>query len=311
AAARAVESLVAEERVIAVVGPLLPQPAEEAARAAQRLGVPLLALSQRGRPTAAGPFVFRPATTTALQGRAIARQAIERLGVTRYAVLYPDDPYGADLLQAFAAEVRALGATLTDTVAYQPGQTDFGKEIRQLAKIRQAPRTRRTRPGEAPVVEMRIEFDALFIPDYYDRVGLIAPQLAYYDVKGIRLLGAAGWNSPELIRLAREHVEGALFVDSFWAGSPTPAIRDFVARFRARFGELPTVLEAEAYDALRILLDTLQRARPLSRDALREALSRVRDFPGLTGPFAFTADREADRPLLLLTIEDRRIKQVN
>ncbi len=312
AAARAVEELVAQERAIAVVGPLLPQPAEEAAKAAQRLGVPLLTLSQRPKLTEAGPFVFRPFTTGPVQGRAIARQAMERQGLSRFAILYPEDAYGTELMQAFRDEVKARGGTVTDAIGYQPGQTDFGKEIRRLAKIKQAPRTRRPRPGEPPPApQVTIEFDALFVPDYYDRVGLIAPQLAFYDVKGVRLLGGSGWNSPDLIRLGREHVEGALFVDSFWAESPTPKIREFVERFRGRFDDAPTVLEAEAYDALRILLDTLRRARPASREALRAELARVRGFPGLTGPFAFTADREPDRPLLLLTVEGRKIRQVN
>jgi branched-chain amino acid transport system substrate-binding protein len=312
AAAKAVEELVTQERAIAVVGPLLNPTAEEAAKAAQRLGVPILVLTQRPRVTEIGPFVFRPFTTGALQAQAIARQAMERQGLARFAILYPEDAAGIDMMEAFRAEVLARGGAVTDAVAYKPKQTDFGKEIRQIAKVKQAPRTRRPKPGEPPPApQVEINFDALFIPDYYDQVGLIAPQLAFYDVKGIKLLGISGWNAPELVRLGKEHVEGALFVDAFWADSPTPPIKEFVDRFRAKFEETPTVLEAQAYDALRLLVDTLRRARPTSRDALREALTQVQSFPGLTGPFGFGPNREPQRPLLLLTIENRRIRQVN
>jgi ABC-type branched-subunit amino acid transport system substrate-binding protein len=309
-AVRAVEELVAQERVIAVVGPLVPAEATEAARTAQRLAVPLLALSQRPKLTEIGPFVFRPFTTGALQAQAIARQAMEREGLARFAVLYPDDPSGLEMLEAFRAEVVARGGVVTDAVGFEPAQTDFGKEIRRLAKVKAAPRTRRPRPGETPP-ELQIDFDALFIPAYYDRVALIAPQLAFYDVKGIRLLGVAGWNSQDLVREAREHVQGALFVDPFWAGSQNPPIREFVGRFKARFDETPTILEAQAYDAMRILLDTLRRERPTSREALRQALSQIQAFPGLTGPVAFSPEREALRSMLLLTIDNRRIRQVN
>jgi ABC-type branched-subunit amino acid transport system substrate-binding protein len=312
AAARAIEELVSQERAIAIVGPLLNAPAEEAAKTAQRLGVPLLTLTQRPKVTDIGPFVFRPFTTLGLQAQGIARAAMEREGLSRFVVLYPEDPSGIEMMEAFRAEVVARGGTVTDAVAYKPKQTDFGKEIRQIAKVKQSPRTRRPKPGEPPPApSVTIEFDALFIPDYYDRVGLIAPQLAFYDVKGIRLLGFSGWNAPDLVRLGREHVDGALFVDAFWADSPTPAIRDFVDRFKTRFDETPTVLEAQAYDALRMLLDTIRRARPASRDQLRQALAAVQGFPGLTGPFGFGPTREPQRPLLLLTIENRRIRQVN
>ncbi len=312
AAVRAVEELVAQEKVIAVVGPLVPAEALEAAKAAERLGVPLLALSQRPKLTEIGPFVFRPFTTGARQARVIAQQAMEREGLSRFGILYPDDPSGLEMMEAFKAEVLARGGVITDAVPFQPAQTDFGKEIRRLAKVKAAPRTRRPKPGEPPPApQVTIEFDALFVPAFYDRVALIAPQLAFYDVKGVRLLGVAGWNSQDLVREARDHVQGALFVDSFWAESPNPPIREFVSRFKGRFDETPTILEAQAYDALRMLLDTLRRARPTSRDALRQALSGVQAFPGLTGPFAFTPDREPQRPMLLLTIENRKIRQVN
>jgi branched-chain amino acid transport system substrate-binding protein len=312
AAARAVEELVTQERAIAVVGPLLNQSAEEAAKTAQRLGVPILALTQRPKLTDIGPFVFRPFTTGALQAQAIARHAMDRLGLARFAILYPEDAAGVEMMEAFRAEVLARGGLISDAVPYKPKQTDFGKEIRQIAKAKQPIRTRRPKPGDPPPApQVEINFDAIFIPDYYDQVGLIAPQLAFYEVKGVKLLGIAGWNAPELIRLGKEHVEGALFVDPFWADSQTPAIRDFVRSFKGKFDETPTVLEAQAYDALRLLIDTIRRARPTSRDALREALTQVQSFPGLTGPFGFGPTREPTRPLLLLTIENRRIRQVN
>ncbi|NIQ94532.1 MAG: hypothetical protein GWN87_10185, partial [Desulfuromonadales bacterium] len=64
-----------------------------------------------------------------------------------------------------------------------------------------------------------VDFDALFIPDYADRVGMIAPQLAYYGIEELPLLGINGWNSPDLLRVAGAFVEGAIFVDGFFAYS--------------------------------------------------------------------------------------------
>ena len=55
-----------------------------------------------------------------------------------------------------------------------------------------------------------VDFDALFIPDEHDKIVLIAPQLAFHDVTGVRLLGSSGWVDPELIEIGRRCARDAL-----------------------------------------------------------------------------------------------------
>ena len=49
-----------------------------------------------------------------------------------------------------------------------------------------------------------VDFDALFIAESYENVVLIAPQLAFHEVFGPRLLGPDGWYHEDLVRVVRQ-----------------------------------------------------------------------------------------------------------
>ena len=70
-----------------------------------------------------------------------------------------------------------------------------------------------------------VDFDALFIPDGHENLVLIAPQLAFHEVGATRILAPDGAYHEELMRLAREHLRGALFSAHFFPGSPAAWVR--------------------------------------------------------------------------------------
>ena len=49
------------------------------------------------------------------------------------------------------------------------------------------------------------------------------------------MLGESGWNHPELVKRAGAFVEGAVFMDGFFAGAADPQVREFVQNYRAMF----------------------------------------------------------------------------
>jgi len=156
-----------------------------------------------------------------------------------------------------------------------------------------------------------IEFDGIFIPDQADRVALVAAQLAYYNVSGITLLGTNTWNDFSLLEKAGEFVEGALLVDEFFKESRSPVIRDFVDRFRETFPEDPTILAAQAFDATNVFVTLLENNPILSREAMRSELSRVRDFPGISGFKGFDPSGNAMKTPFLLTVQGQAFSEVS
>jgi ABC-type branched-subunit amino acid transport system substrate-binding protein len=76
-----------------------------------------------------GPYIFSDSMTNEMQGRAIARYAVEKLGLKKFAILAPQDVYGQTLADQFQKTVQAMGATVMAQQTYLPGSTDFKKQL--------------------------------------------------------------------------------------------------------------------------------------------------------------------------------------
>ncbi len=308
-ARQAVEELVYEEGVLAIVGPLFRSTSEAAAKRAQELRVPLITLTTKEDVTLEGDFVFRNGLSYPVQIRSLVDYAMNYLECHRFGVFYPEDGYGKTLSSLFIHEIYRQGGEVVTLESYAGEQMDFGSEIKQMFKIQDDEETggRKDHRHFNPI----IEFDAVFIPDQANRVALIAAQLAYYNVFGVTLLGTNAWNDSSLLEKAGEFVEGAFLVDEFFKDSQSAAIRDFVDRFRETFLEEPTILAAQAYDVARILVTLLEDHPILSREAMRQELSEVRDFPGTSGFKGFDPTGNAEKTPFVLTIRGKAFSEVS
>lgn len=304
--ARAVAELAADPAVLVVVGPLTSAAAAAAAAQAQSDGVPLLTLSQRAGLPEAGDYVFRTSLTSRQQVPPLVDYAMRAQRLKAFAVLHPETKQGRELAELFGREVEKRGGRVAARQGYAETDTDFRRPIRFLQGGN--PDASDEEPGGAMSPPT---FQALFIPDDAERVALIAPQLAYYGLGGIPLLGTSGWNAPELVLRAGRFVEGAVFVDGFFPGSPLPQVRDFVARYVARYGEEPSILEAQGYDAAGILLTLLARPEVRTRADVRQALAGLRLYPGVTGATSFNPEGDAEKVLFLLQVRSGEIVQIN
>jgi branched-chain amino acid transport system substrate-binding protein len=306
-AGAAVEKL-ARAGVTCILGPLGSQDAFEAAKEAQRLKIPILTLTQREGITEVGDQVFRNFLTAAMQVRTVVQHAQAELGLRRFAILYPNDPYGQEMARLFREEVRRKGGEIRNEKSYKADQADLGEEISALGGV--APVT----PGTEAVAGVQPKpnpgFEALFIPDFSYRVAMIAPQLAYYDIKGIRLLGTSGWDSPELLKADPGHLRGAIFVDGFFAESFRREVNDFIEAFYTAYGREPDTMEALVYDAADIAIKLLLKNRGETRDAFRRGLMQIKGYRGVSGKTSFPASRDAEKDLFILTVRDGRIIQV-
>lgn len=314
-AAMAVKDLVYNKGVIAIIGPLLGSTAKAAAGEADKLRVPIITLTQSEGITQIGKYVFRNFLTPSLQMNALAAYSTENLELRRFAILHPENSYGRKFVSLFCNEVIIRGGEVTSILAYDKDQTDFGDVIKEMVKLPPFDEKREELGGEGEEIEEEeekepepyIDFDAIFIPDSYKRVGLIAPQLAFYDVVEIYLLGTNLWNSPKLPEMAGNFLEKSIFVDGFFKESSLPVVKKFVTDFYIAFGEDPGILEAHAYDITTIIIHLLREKQVNSRRKLKEELLRINDFPGVTGTTEFISSGEARKSLNILTIKGKRI----
>lgn len=323
-ARRAVERLVTEDHVIAVVGSLLSRTATAVASKADELGVPSIALSQKAGLTDIGTTVFRNSLTSEMQVRFLVSAAMEKMNLRSFAILYPNDAYGVEFANLFWDEVLARGGTIAAAQTYNPTDTDFSGPIQRLVgkyytedraqeyKVRlsdwykkQKTLGARQKPPD-DILPPLVNFDAIFIPDGVKALSQIAPALAYYDIQNVRLLGTNLWNSEELARRTEKHLEGSVFVDSFLPSDAEFSSTRFFKEYQKVFGEPPGPFEAQAYDAGLILRQSLASGRRTRVDLI-DHIASLENFPGGVGRLHLSGGREISRPIITLTVSAGRI----
>ena len=330
-AVAAVRDLVLDNKVAAIIGPLSRVAAEAAAEEAQQLWVPIITLTQKEGVSDIGNYVFRYFLSNEQQTRALVEYAVLGLDYKRFAILYPDDSYGNRLINLFWDELERLGAEVRGIEAYDPSQTDFADQIKKLVglyyprpegedidlaegekarEVSSAGLKGKAREDQEEEEIPIVDFDAVFIPDGYSQVGLIAPQLAYHEVTGVKLLGTNLWNSPKLLEMAAPYLQEAVFVDGFFSGSALPLTSQFVQSYEQTFGGKPGYPEAQAYDTMHLLIEALRQPEVTSRPMLRDALLGIQSLPGVAGTASVGSDGEVNKPPFLITIYRRRMEEI-
>lgn len=356
-ARKAVVDLVEQEGAIALIGPVLSTEAPFAAVEAERLGVPLMSLTTNEDLPLFGDFIFRNMLTRSAQAKALADYAMGTLGYKTFAVIYPEFSYGTELAHAFWDEIERRGGQIRAAESYAIDQTTFRTQARKLVgryyleereefvkgrkEIDQLNasdfRKRKLKEDLLKKLEPIIDFDALLIPDTYQRVSLVAPALAVEDIitnacdrrdveriaetagkkpkdlKTVLLLGTDAWNFSELVERGGKFVQCSVFVDGFYVNANYEETRTFVSHWeQATQGKMPPLLlGAVSYDSARIMREIIERASPQSRAAMRSELLKIKNFPGACGPTGFDEDGELLRQLFLLTIDKDGIRELS
>jgi ABC-type branched-subunit amino acid transport system substrate-binding protein len=243
--------------------------------------------------------------------------------------------------ETYATDRTTFTPLVKDMVGklYLDERTDYLEAVRDIAQKEKDPFRRRKLTEKArDKLDPVTDFDALFIPDFAKNVKLIAPALAVEDIvtqtclpdevkriakstgrtdlRPVQLLGANGWGTdPSLFDTspggAGRYVRCAIFVDGFYAGSARPATKAFVDAFEKKYnGQAPTILEASAYDAARMIRDQMGPKKAQTREDLRSGLAAVKGYAGATGDLAMGPDRTPVKQLFYLTIDQNGLREL-
>ncbi len=352
-----------EANVSAIIGPIIS--AEPAAMEAQSRGIPIILFTQKDNITRLGEFVFRNFITPRMQTRPMAVYAVKKMGLNRFAILYPDENYGNTYMNLFWDEVLSLGGAVVGVESYDPMDTDFANPIKKLVglyykvpkeleitfeftpeeAVNPDPMAKTTTdmfafiPDETKTIpelffwgfpqplgpladdvvrgrkrddalEPIVDFDALFIPDAAKKAGLITPQLAYYDIEDVVLIGTNLWHSQQLISMSQDYIQNAVLTDGFFSESKDPKVRAFLENFQGTFDEKPGFIEAVAYDSAKILLQTLVNPHIRFKSHLKDELLNLIDFPGVTGSTSFDYKGDAIRDPYILRVKRRSFESL-
>ncbi len=309
-----------EKNVAAIIGPLLAE--QDAGVVAQRLKIPLIALTQKNEFPLMGDYLFANFISPEMQVETLGNYLFNQLGLETVAILYPDERYGRRYMELFWDVADKHKVRVTGVESYDGTKTDFSEPIQKLTgEFYPVPDVLLPKAPEEPDVkavdadkdepEIKIDFQALFIPDSPSRLNLILPQLAFNDATGMYLAGTNLWHHKSLLEGAKGYYSRAVITDGFFSSSRNPVTLQFTRTFESLYGENPQFLEAIAYDTTMILFQTALSFGIDSREALKNELSSRRLFEGVTGLTTFDPEGVAQRELFLITIKNGQFVEIS
>ena len=211
-------------------------------------------------------YVFRACYTDTFQARVLAGFARKDLGAGTAAVIYDaGSSESAGQAALFRETFTAAGG---DVVSYESFVPSDGTCDAVLAPV----------VASAP--------DVLFLPVYSGDAAAIALAARRLGIRSL-LIGSDAWTSPQILSAGGPDMEGSYFCNHFSPQVATDEARDFIAAYTAAYGQAPDDVAALTYDACGLLTAALEKAGKGNREALREALSQIREYKGVTGTFRF------------------------
>jgi branched-chain amino acid transport system substrate-binding protein len=285
-AATVVTKLINQDRVHAVLGEVASSNSLAAAPKAQEAKIPMITPSSTNpKVTQVGDFIFRVCFIDPFQGEVMAKFAANTLKAKTAAVLTDvNSDYSRGLDQFFTDNFTKLGGKIVEKQSYTQTDQDFSG---QLTAIRSA------------------NPDVIYVPGYYGQVGVIAKQAKQLGVKA-PLLGGDGWDAPQLFQLGGEALNGSFFSNHYSYEDPRPEVKAFVDAYRGRFNEVPDAIAALAYDAMKVLADSIKRAGSTQGQKLRDAIAQTKNYPGVTGTISINQDRNAVKPATVFELQNRK-----
>lgn len=281
--------LIDRDKVVALLGEVASGRSRVGGIAANKKKIPMITPSSTHPDiTQIGPFVFRVCFTDDVQGQMGARFVVQKLGRKKVGLLYAvDDLYSSGLAKEFREEVKRLGAEIVLEKSYLKSETNYTTYIEEL---------RAAKP------------EAIYAPIYYTAMIPIARQAKAAGLKGDIFTGGDGWNAEELLKDAGEEMEGAYFTNHSAPDIPWPASQAFNKAYVARYHREPSALAATGYDAAKLLADAIGRSKDGTPESIRQAIQETRNFQGATGAISIDENRNADKPVVIVQIKDRKFK---
>ena len=277
-----VRKLIAQDKVIAVLGEVRSSATIEAAPICQQSKIPLISpAATNPKVTEVGDYISRVCFIDPFQGTVMAKFALSK-GLKKVAVLTDvKQDYSVGLAEFFTKGLKAGGGEVVKEQKYSSGDKDFKP---QLTSIKAA------KP------------DAIFIPGYYAEVALIGKQARLLGLK-VPMLGGDGWVGDSLLKVAGNSLDGSYFSCHFSADDKSAAVQEFVKKYKAKYNnETPDDMAALGYDSAVILAEAIKRAGTTEGDKLKDAIAATKEHKGVTGVITLDAHRDASKPAVILTI---------
>ncbi|WP_311531261.1 ABC transporter substrate-binding protein [uncultured Anaerococcus sp.] len=278
-----------EDKVDAIFGGVPSKPALAIAESSVNDGVLYITpTATQANITEGKPNVFRTCFTDPFQGEVLANFSKEKLNAKKVAILRnQSSDFSMGVADVFEKKAKELGMEVVADESYGDSDTDFKA---QLTNVR----------GQNP--------DVLFIPDYYEKVALIAPQVKEAGIDAT-LVGADGWDTVLSVmdESSFTSLDNSYFSNQFTLEDPSEEVQTFLKNYKEKFGENPSTFAAEGYDTVYLYKQAVEAAGTTEWTKVIEALKKV-EFKGVTGSFTYDENNNPVKTAKMIRIENGEYK---
>lgn len=290
-ATNGMQKLISQDKVVAVIGPN--QSSAVIASGAINNGAKVVDITPMGtnqdvtvdpKTKQVKPYSFRTCFIDPFQGTVMASFASNELKVKK-AAIYIDNTsdYAKGLAQFFKENFIKNGGQVVIEEAYLQKDTDFKST---LTKIKAA------KP------------DFIYIPGYYQEVGLIVKQAREMGIT-VPMAGGDGWDSAKLPEIAGKAALENTFFSSLYSPDDTSDLnKEFVAEYKKAYNTNPDVFAALAYDSALLVAKAIEDAGSADPAKIGEAMAKIKGFKGVSGEVTFNEQHNPIKSAVIIEHKD-------
>lgn len=284
-AINAVNKLMYKDNVVALIGPTLSSSMFAVGPAVNQAGVPIMgtSLTVEGI-TEIGDYIFRNSLPESAAIPQAVKKAHEKFQFKKVAIMYSDNnDLAVSGYNTFQKVLKEMGIEVLTVATYADKDTDFSAQLTKIASVKP---------------------DAIMIAGLYQEAALILKKAREIGIT-VPVVGNNGFNSPQLIKSAGKAADGSIVASPWFPQKDDPKVKQFREAYKAKFNKEPDQFAAQSYDGLQIMAIALEKSGSTTdRKKLRDALTTIKDYSGVTGKFAFDAKRNPEMAVNVLIVKD-------
>ncbi|MCW8879932.1 MAG: ABC transporter substrate-binding protein [Kangiellaceae bacterium] len=289
-ASQATNHLIFNTKVDFLLGPNLSSAALPAANIAQRAGVPMLSiLSSHHELTTNRPLIFQMISSNKIQARVLTKYIKDKLNFSSGAIVYGvTDIYSRSFAEEFRSEFLNNGVSIKDDLKY----TDLARDTSDIID---------------GLTSLKIDF--VFLPNKTEDVIFFANKLKEHQLD-VQIIGTDYWQVLDAEEIPS--LQGALIFDHWHHSLSTGAVLNFQFEnyYQKQNGQDISAASAMAFDAMGMLVKTLCNLENPSKDAVVKELTKL-EFAGISGKLEGFTQNRANRPMVLIKIEDSKTRVID
>ncbi|WP_320170392.1 penicillin-binding protein activator [Maridesulfovibrio sp.] len=238
------------------------------------------------------------------QIRSTLNLAVDDLGITNFAILYPQEKFGRKMSRIFFDLASERGAKITGMESYPP--SDFPKWGKIVGKLVRAPEKKAQNIAEglgedAPLPEP--DFGAVFIPDTWHQAQLLIPHFFFHEADTLVFLGPELWS--QALNSARDveaqNLKLTVAPGAWWAAS------DGAERLKEAMNEeglgTPDFWIALGYDFVRFAGRLGTFSTGWTPETVNSRIAEAQHMDFSLAPISWTKDGHASQNLYLFRPE--------